>query len=118
MQHRLDRADAQRDRALRTRAHLALDLALQREQPLRMVEEAHAGHGEAELLVAPVEQQHAELFFERRDPARHRRLRDVQLLGRARHALQRHDPVEGFDKSQVHDDSIGKIDDALRRISV
>ena len=82
MEHRFDDADSQGDSlVLRDAgAHLVLDFALQREQPLRVVVEAHAGDGEAKLLVSAVEQQHAEFFFEGGDAAGHRGLGDEEFL--------------------------------------
>ena len=105
VQHRFDCPHTQRHRAgRRTRqaAELGLDLSLHVQQPLGVAEEARAGCRQAELLVAAVEHQHAELGFERRDAARQGRLGDEQLLGRTRHALQRDGPVEGFNEAEVH----------------
>ena len=47
-----------------------------------------------------------QFLFQRSDAGRHRGLGDEQLLRGARHRLQRGDPVEGFDKTQVHDRSL------------
>ena len=54
MEHRFDDTDSQGDSLVLRNAgtHLVLDFALQREQPLRVVVEAHAGDGEAKLLVS------------------------------------------------------------------
>ena len=102
MQHRFDGAQADRHLQRPTRAHLGLELALQLQHALGVDQKTGPCHRELEVLVAPIEQQHAQLFFESGDAAGHGRLREEQLLGRACHALEGGHPVEGFDKSQVH----------------
>src|SRR5690606_34861190 len=76
-------------------------LALQHQQALGVDQEARACHGWAKLLVAPVQQQHAQHLLQRGDAAGHGRRREEQLLGRARHALERAHPVESLDKAQI-----------------
>jgi hypothetical protein len=108
VQHRLDRAHAQQVHARLLGAQLVAQLAVDRHQPLGVVEEAHAGVGQRELLaIAAVDQQDAQLLLQRRDAARDGRLRHEQLLRSPGHALEGRDPVERFDKPLVHGASGG-----------
>src|SRR5687768_12702581 len=102
MQHRFDRTDTQHHRTRRAAAELGLDFALQVEQLLGIDEEAAPRDRDTKALaVTPVDQRRTELALQRGDAARHRRLREMQLVGRARHALERDDPEERLDEAQV-----------------
>ena len=65
MQHRLYRPNAQAGGQCHARAHFGLDLALQIQHFVGIAHKARARHRQAKLLVAPIEQQHAQLLFKR-----------------------------------------------------
>ncbi|MNV37599.1 hypothetical protein D3C71_1291260 [compost metagenome] len=102
VEHRLNGAQPNRHFQRAARAHLGLELALQLQHPLGVRQKARARHCELEMLVAPVQQQHAQFFLQRRHAAGHGRLRQKELFRCARHALEGGHPVKGFDKTQVH----------------
>ena len=61
-------ANAQRKGMLVGRAQFILEFPLQNKQSIGIVQEARPGVAQPEAGLAPVEQLHAEFFFQRGDP--------------------------------------------------
>jgi len=62
------------------------------------------GMRESDRPLVTLEQFHAKILFERRDPRRDSGLRRVQLLRSRSKAAQARDPDEGFNEAQVQED--------------
>ena len=74
---------------------------LKEEQRVRLSIEP-ADKEKFETWLERVKQHHAQLVFQCRNAAGHRGLGKEQLFSRARNAFERGDPVEGFNKTEVH----------------
>ncbi|MDR8938678.1 hypothetical protein FEP65_05596 [Burkholderia multivorans] len=98
---RLDHADADRAHVARGR-DLAPHLVVEPHDPLRVREHAAARRRERGRARVAIEQAHVERFFERRDAARHGRLRRMQLFGGQAEIFELREPDEGFKKPDVH----------------
>ena len=68
VQDAFDGADTQRKGMLVGRAQFILEFALQDKKPIGVIQEARPGVAQPEAGLAPVEQLHAEFFFQRGDP--------------------------------------------------